>query len=209
MDVQISIYFTEYSPNPTEDKFKANLIVTNKQDFRYEDKRVEFGFRTPYQPGQGSYDSFFAVIEFYLWLIIGNEEDKYEKLGGNRYFDRARQVQLSSTSSIYYNGWDKRGDLLKDITSESNKTFREFEFFYHTGLYYDEQMQYEDAKAYLHYALLKLDALPLDKRNEILESEHRNLAVALKNCNYEKGIEALRQMDFVRKNVYDEIFRTP
>ncbi|NUO18325.1 DUF4835 family protein [bacterium] len=209
VDVQISIYFTEYSPNPTEDKFKANLIVTNKQDFRYEDKRVEFGFRTPYQPGQGSYDSFFAVIEFYLWLIIGNEEDKYEKLGGNRYFDRARQVQLSSTSSIYYNGWDKRGDLLKDITSESNKTFREFEFFYHTGLYYDEQMQYEDAKAYLHYALLKLDALPLDKRNEILESEHRNLAVALKNCNYEKGIEALRQMDFVRKNVYDEIFRTP
>ncbi len=206
LPVQISLYFTEYSPNPQEDKYKANLIVTNKRDARYDDKRLEFGLRTPYQPNQGSFDSFFSIIEFYIWVLVGNEEDKYEKLGGNRYFDKARQIQLSSTSSIYYFGWDKRSDLLRELTADANKSYREFEFFYHTALYYDEQRRYEDAKAYLHYALLKLDLLLIDKRAEILETEHSNLAVALKNCNYERGIEALRRMDPAHKSYYNELF---
>ena len=209
LPVQISIYFTEYSPNPQEDKYKANMIVTNKGDARYDDKRLEFGMRTPYVPGQASFDPFFSIIEFYLWVLIGNEEDKYEKLGGNRYYDKAREKQLASASSLYYVGWDKRSDLLREITGEGNKTYREFEFFYHTGIFYDGEQQYEDSKAYLHFALLKLDALPIDKRTEILEAEHMNLANALKNCNYERGIEALRRMDIVHKNEYDRLFEQP
>ncbi|MCB1059452.1 MAG: DUF4835 family protein [Calditrichaeota bacterium] len=206
LPVQISIYFTEYTPNPQEDKFKANLIVTNKRDARYDDKRLEFGMRTPYQPGQQNYDPFFSIIEFYLWIVIANEEDKYEKFGGNPYFDRAKQVQLSSTSSIYFYGWDKRKDLLNELTSDNNKLYREFEFFYHTGIYFDEERQYEDSKAYLHYALLKLELLPIDKRNELLDTEHQTLAMALKNCGYDRGIEALRRMDPSHKADYDEIF---
>lgn len=209
LPVQISIYFTEYNANPQEDKYKANMIVTNKGDARYDDKRLEFGLRAPYVPGQGSFDPFFSIIEFYLWVLIGNEEDKYEKLGGNRYYDKAREKYLASASSVYVFGWDKRSDLLREITSEGNKTYREFEFFYHTGIYYDGEQQYEDSKAYLHYALLRLDALPIDKRTEILEAEHMNLANALKNCNYERGIEALRRMDIVHKNEYDGVFGQP
>jgi hypothetical protein len=209
LSVQVSIYFTEYTPNPQEDKFKANLIVTNKRDARYDDKRLEFGMRTPYQPGQQNYDPFFSIIEFYLWIVIANEEDKYEKFGGNRYFDRAKQVQLSSTSSIYFYGWDKRSDLLKELTSDENKLYREFEFFYHTGIYFDEEQQFEDAKAYLHYALLKLEQLPIDKRNELLDAEHSTLANALKDCAYDRGIEALRRMDPANKAFYDELFTEP
>jgi len=209
LPVQVSIYVTDYTPNPAEDKYKANIIVTNKDDYRYEDKRYEFGIRSPYQPGQGSFDPFFSVIEFYLWILIGNEEDKYEKLGGNRYFDRARQIQLQAASSIYYEGWDKRDILLRSMMDESNKTYREFEFFYHTGLYYDEVGQAEDTKAYLHYALLKLDGLLPDKRAQILESEHAALATALKNCDYQNGIEALRKMDPAHKEAYDRIFAAP
>lgn len=209
LPVQISIFFTEYNPNPQEDKFKANLIITNKRDARFEDKRWEFGMRTPYVPGQGSYDPFMSVIEYYIWLLISNEEDKYEKLGGNRYFDKAKTVELSSTSSLYYFGWDKRSDLLRELSDDKNNTYREFVFFYFTGLYYDEEQLYEDAKAYLHYALLRLDALPIDRRTEILTAEHAALATALKNCNYAPGIEVLRKMDPAHADVYIQIFGEP
>ncbi|MCB9366613.1 MAG: DUF4835 family protein [Calditrichaeota bacterium] len=209
LDVQVSIFFTDYSPNPQEDKFKANLIVTNKRDARFEDKRWEFGMRTPYTPTQGSFDPFVSVIEFYVWLLIANEEDKYEKLGGDRYYEKARSVQLSSTSSIYYTGWDKRSDLLRELTSEGNKNYREFVFFYFTGLYFNDESLFEDAKAYLHYALLRLDALPIEKRNEVLDHEHAALAEALKNCNYARGIDVLRQMDPIHKDAYDQIFGSP
>ncbi|MCL4304365.1 DUF4835 family protein [bacterium] len=206
LDIQANIYFTEYNANPQEDKFKANLIITNKRDARFEDKRWEFGMRTPYTPGQASFDPFMSVIEFYVWLLIANEEDKYEKLGGDRYFDKARSVQLSSTSSIYYFGWDKRSDLLREVTGESNRNYREFVFFYYTGLYYDERRQYEDSKAYLHYALLRLGEVPIDKRSSILDAEHVALATALKNCNYDRGIDVLRRMDPTHSKEYNQIF---
>ncbi|MBK6767154.1 MAG: DUF4835 family protein [bacterium] len=209
LPIQVNVYFTEYSPNPLEDKYKANLIITNKRDARFEDKRLEFGMRTPYRPGQASFDPFMSVIEFYVWLLIANEEDKYEKLGGNRYFDKARSVQLSSTSSIYYYGWDKRSDLLRELSDDGNNTYREFQFFYFTGLYFDEDQAYDDAKAYLHYALLRLDALPIDQRNQILEAEHASLATALKNCQYDRGVEVLRRMDPTHADYYLQQFGEP
>lgn len=209
LPIQVNVYFTEYSPNPLEDKYKANLIITNKRDARFEDKRWEFGMRTPYTPGQASFDPFMSVIEYYVWLLIANEEDKYEKLGGNRYFDKARSVQLSSTSSIYYTGWDKRSDLLRELSDDGNNTYREFLFFYFTGLYYDENGAYDDSKAYLHYALLRLDALPIDRRNQILEAEHTSLATALKDCQYDRGIEVLRRMDPARADYYTQLFGEP
>lgn len=206
LPVQINIFFTEYTPNPQEDKYKAQLIISNEREARFEDKRWEFGLRTPYRPQPGNFDSFAGVLEFYVWILTGNEEDKYEKLGGNRYYDRARQVQLSSTGSIYYTGWDKRSDLLREITGESNRTYRELVFFHFTGLYFDEEKDYENSRTYLHYALLKLEAMSIDQREKFMESEHRALAQALKDCQYDRGMRVLLQLDPAHAETYNEVF---
>lgn len=203
--VQINIYFTEYDANPQEDKYKAKLIATNKKDVRFEDTRWEFGLKTNFQFRPQEYHPFKSVVEFYVWMLIGTEYDKLEKLGGQIYFDRARAISLQSSSSIYYNGWDRRNDLLRAQTDESNKTFRELNFFYYTGIFFDEDKDYASAKDYLYYALVKLDKIPIDIQKRFLEVNHRQFAEALVRAGYPQGVTALIQLDPEHRAIYESI----
>ena len=203
--VQISVFFTDYSPNPQEDKYKANLIITNRQEARFDDKRWEFGLRQPFSFPRGQFHPFTGEIEFYIWMLIGIEEDKYVKLGGRKYFDKARQVVLQSTGSLYYFGWDKRDELLREYISDRNTMVREFSFFYYTGLYYDSLASYGPSKDYLYYALVKLEKLPIDEQRKFLETNHRIFAEALKRAGYAKGIRALLRLDPAHRAIYESL----
>jgi hypothetical protein len=203
--IQISIYFTEYSPDPQEDKYKAKLIATNRKDVRFEDTRWEFGLRQPIQFRPQEYNAFKSVVEFYVWMLIGTEYDKLEKLGGQPYYDRARGIYLQSSSSIYYFGWDRRNELLRAQVDESNRTARELSFFYYTGIYFDEQQDYHRSKDYLYYALVKLDKVPIDVQRRFLETNHRQFAEALVRAGYAQGVRALMQMDPQRRSIYESI----
>jgi hypothetical protein len=203
--IQINIFFTDYNPNPQEDKYKANLIITNQKEIRFDDKRWEFGFRQPLSFQHGQYSPFTGVIEFYVWMVIGMEEDKYVKLGGRKYFDKARQVVLQSTGSLYYYGWDKRDELLRNYISDQNTTRREFNFFYYTGLYYDGIQNYDRSKDYLYYALVKVDKLPIDEQHKILDTEYSRFAEALKRAGYDRGIRALARLDPAHSAYYETL----
>jgi hypothetical protein len=138
-------------------------------------------------------------------MLIGMEEDKYVKVGGRKYFDKARQVVLQSTGSLYYFGWDKRDELLRNYIGDQNTVHREFNFFYYTGLYYDSLQNHDRSKDYLYYALLKLEKLPIDEQRKIFETEYRTLAEALKRAGYEKGVRALIGMDPAHAAIYETI----
>ncbi len=203
--IQISIFFTEYHPDPLLDRYKAKLIATNKQDVRLEDTRWEFGLRPPFNFLPNTFDPFSSVVEFYVWILMGMEYDRLEKLGGNTYYEKARQIYLESSSSIYYFGWDRRIDMLREITDTDNQVTREFYFFYYTGIYFDERKDYKSAKDYLYYALIKLDKLPLDIQRRFLDSNYRQFAEALVRAEYPKGVRALIQLDPQHRDVYESV----
>jgi len=213
LPIQVSIYITDYTPNPQEDKYKANLIITNKRETRFDDKRWEFGLVPPFQFQSSEYHPMTSVIEFYIWMLIGIEEDKFEKFGGDRFYDRARQVTLNSSKSLYYTGWDKRSDLLREYTSDENDSFRELNFYYYTGIYYDEEQDFEQSEIYLRYALIKLDKIDIDKRQQFLESNHSEFAAAIANAGtgrdeqaqirVEEGIQSLIRLDPARRDMYE------
>lgn len=203
--VQISIFFTDYTPDPQEDRYKAKLIATNLGDVRLEDTRWEFGLRPPFAFRSGTFEPFKSVVEFYVWLLVAMEYDRLEKLGGQMYFDRARQIYLESSGSIYYFGWDRRIDLLRSLVDDHNQSARELNFFFYTGIYYDEKGDLAAAKDYLYYALVKLDKVPSGTRERFLESNHRQFAEALVRAGYPKGVKALIQMDPGRRDVYESI----
>jgi hypothetical protein len=213
LPIQVSIYITDYTANPQEDKYKANLIITNKRETRFDDKRWEFGLVPPFQFRAADYNPMTSVIEFYVWMLIGIEEDKFEKFGGDQFFDHARQVTLNSSKSLYYTGWDKRSELLREYTSDENDTFRELNFYYYTGIYYNEERNFEQSEIYLRYALIKLEKIDIDKRQQFLESNHLDFAAAIANAGtgrdeqaqvrVKEGIQSLIRMDPVRKDLYE------
>ncbi|MBI5059336.1 DUF4835 family protein [candidate division KSB1 bacterium] len=203
--IDINIYLTDYNPDPQEDKYKAKLIATNRSDVRFEDNRWEFGLRAPVALRANQYDAFKSTIEFYVWMLMGTEYDKLEKLGGRPYYDKARQIYLQSSGTIYYFGWDKRYDLLTQYVSDDNETARELAFFYDTGIFYDAEGDTASAKSYLYYALVKLQKVTIAAQEKFLEQNHRALAEALARSGYAKGVRSLAAMDPAHREVYDAI----
>jgi hypothetical protein len=201
--IQINIFVTEYSPNPLEDKYKARLIATNKQDLRLEDTRWEFGLKQPIIFRQNEFHAFTSVVNFWVWVLIGTEYDRLEKYGGTPYYEKAKQIYLQSSSSPYFFGWDRRIDQLRNMTDDNAKPARELNFFYYTGMYYDEEGNFSSAKDYLYYALVKLDKVPIDVQRHFLETNYLQFAQALVRAGYPKGVRVLAQLDSAHKDAYD------
>jgi hypothetical protein len=205
LNVLISIFFTEYAAGPPEDKYKARLIVTNQSDARFEDRRWDFSLRADYQFREDEYDPLTSVIEFYIWMIYGMEFDKLEKLGGRRYYDKARDIVLQSNRSFFVYGWDKRDELLRQQVSTDNTIAREMSFFWDTGMYYYDGNDYSKAKDYLYYALDKLQKVPAEVQSRFLEANYLKLGEALVQVGYADGIRTLKRIDPGRASEYDRI----
>ncbi len=213
LPVQINVFVTDYFPNPNEDKYKAQLIITNKREARFDDKRWEFGINPPFNFRPGQFNSLTSTIEFYIWMLIGIEEDKFEKFGGSRFFDAARRITLTYSQSNYIEGWDRRAELLRDYTGDDNESFRELNFYYYSGIYYDEEQNFEQSEIYLRYALIKLEKINAEERRQFLESNHMEFATAISNAavgrdeqaltRAEEGIQTLIRMDPARRDTYE------
>ena len=218
LPVQINIFVTDYFPNPNEDKYKAQLIITNKREARFDDKRWEFGLNPPFNFRPEQFDALTSTIEFYIWMLIGIEEDKFEKFGGNRFFDAARQITLTYSQSDYIEGWDRRTTRLREYTGDDNDMFRELNFYYYTGIFYDEEQDFENSEIYLRYALIKLEKINMDERRQFMESNHLEFAAAIANAatgrdeqaltRAEEGIQSLIRMDPARREIYEPYLPT-
>ncbi len=207
LNVRASIYFTDYIPGPPEDKYKASLIITNLMDANahFEDRRWDFSLAAGYQFQENEYSPLISMIEFYIWMVHGFEYDKLEKLGGRRYFDKARDVILQSNRTVFVYGWDKRNDLLRDYISTDNTIPREMKFFWSTGQYFYKKNDYPKAKDYLYYALVKLQKVPVGVQNKFLESNYQELGEMLVRVGYAGGLKTLKRIDPGRASEYDRI----
>jgi len=207
LNVRVNIYFTDYIPALPEDKYKASLIITNLMDAsaHFEDRRWEFSLPAGYQFRENEYSPLISMIEFYIWMVYGIEYDKLEKLGGRRYFDKARDVILQSNRSIFIYGWDKRDDLLRDYIKTDNTIPREMSFFWSTGRYFYERNDYPKAKDYLYYALVKLEKVPVGVQNKFLESNYQELGEMLVRVGYTGGLKKLKRIDPGRASEYNRM----
>lgn len=197
LKVRISVFLIDYSPGTPEDKYKASIIITNLDDAdaHFEDRRWDFSLGPGYQFREIEYSPLISVIEFYVWIIFGLEYDKLEKLGGRRYFDKARDVFLQSNRSFFIYGWDKRDDLLREYVSPANTLTREMSFFWNTGMYFYEKNNLQKAKDYLYYALVRLEKVPADVQSRFLESNYQELGEALVRVGYADGVKWLKRVD--------------
>jgi hypothetical protein len=212
--VQISIYFTSYSPAAQEDHYEAKLIVTNKKDARLEDVHWEFGLRPPYEFRPSVFDPFKSVVEFYTWFILGIEYDKLEDLGGQHYYDKARELHLQSTGSIYAHGWDQRIQKLRDQTSDRNKPYREFSFYYAGAVFADEQQDAAEAARFLYWAIVALGRTDADFQLNFFDTNRRQLLEVLRRANVPsrdpagekaKMVEALSRLDPQHRQDYESV----
>tara|TARA_B100000989_G_scaffold52573_1_gene35085 strand:+ start:25 stop:915 length:891 start_codon:yes stop_codon:yes gene_type:complete len=125
----------------SNDQFEATLQVQSERPIyqtnydspvlNFLDKDITFSYQE-FQPlffNESSFESnLISLISFYAYVIIGLDADTFLQNGGNRYFEKARQVANLAQSSVR-KGW-KPGDGLRNrfwlIDSLRSNTFKEY-----------------------------------------------------------------------------------
>ena len=156
--VQISLMDNSVS---YEDRYSGTFLITNNSDLQYYDKYWRF----PYQAGEqlihneNVFDPFTGFINFYVYLIIGGEYDKYGRFLGTPYFEKAKHIcGQAKFNSLFRLGWDERSKLVDKILSKENKPFRTMEDLFFLGLSYVDEED-STARKYCGQALSLLDEI--------------------------------------------------
>jgi hypothetical protein len=176
--VSIRIFLMDNSVS-YEERYSGTFLISNNSDIQYFDKYWRF----PYQSGEpvihneNVFHAFTGFLEFYMYLIIGGEYDKYGRFLGTRFYERAKNISIQAKFDVQFMvGWKEREELVDKILSEENKSFRIMKDLFFLGLSYVGE---EDSTAhkYCSQALSVLDEILTkdpdnDKALQFLQSHH-------------------------------------
>jgi len=190
-----------------EDVYSARFFIVSTTGFQDADKEWRF----PYMQNQSLlfdpnlFDGLTGLIDFYIYILIGEEVDKYEPYAGTPYFNKALQICQLGKSDRYNRWWDKREQLIRKYLRESHKPFRNMTSWYYAAHYWTLEDNREEAKnaADEVMKLLKEITNTPEEREFLLnffKKEHQNLALVF--FPYQTLFNELITLDPERKEFY-------
>jgi len=200
-----------------ESRYRANIIVSNEKDIQYFDKRCLFAYQIgePLVHNENNPTSLTALIDFYVYLIIGGEFDKYSKFGGTPFFEKAKRCAAHGKFGLgrFIEGWDLREKLILDILSDKYKKFREMKDDFFLGVYlFDEEDERAKGRHSVYNAILKIEKiLADDAENEdckrFIGAYSTKIIDIFKNAKNKDVFNKLIELDPERKNVYEKYLK--
>lgn len=197
-----------------ESRYRANMIVSNDKDLQYFDRRCLFAYQTgePLTHNENNPTSLTALIDFYLYLIIGGEFDKYSKLGGTPYFEKAKRCAAHGKFGLgrFIEGWDLREKLILNIFSDKYEKFREMKDDFFLGVYlFDEENERAKGRHSVYNALLKIEKIFVDDpKNEdcklFLGAYSNKIIEIFKDAKNKDIFNKLIKLDPERKSLYEQ-----
>jgi hypothetical protein len=200
--------FLEDDPYPTEDRYRCSLIASGP-DIQYYDKRALF----PFQASETIQESGAAVpvrtlIDFYVYLVIANELDKYGENGGDVYFAKARALMQEGKYSQYAYGWDWREDTVLALTTDNYKKFRVMKDYYFYGLW-STQDEPDKTRHYTLQALKRLEEVLKENKDNLaakqfIDAHYQEVIEIFKNGKDSTAFQIMTRLDPERENIYKE-----
>ncbi len=196
VNCEMEIAFDEVKTVSYEDRYTATIIVSNGIDLQYADRRWIFALNEQERLVHSlSFHPFSSLIDFYLLLILGHEYDKLYDLGGQEYYDKARQIsETAKFSTQYYRGWDRRQDLITQLTSQRMEPYRKLIFHYYTGYYFYESQEMDNARAHFNRAIVMLKQCPKEKLGRFYDLNYFYFSKALKDLKLSNELNTLDRM---------------
>jgi hypothetical protein len=134
--LSIQIYLQDMSSS-YEDRYGGTFLISNTSDVQYYDKYWRF----PHQAedrlihDDTVYKPFNGFINFYVYLVLGAEFDKWGDLAGTPFFEKAKQVNDQARfDTQFILGWEERTKLLQRIISLDNIPFRKSKSQFYSAL---------------------------------------------------------------------------
>ena len=212
VDIQLIL---EDISSGAEEQYKGRILIQNNYDIQFFDQRWRFAYQSGENlvHNENDIDSFTNMIDFYLFMILGGEFDKWGTLAGSPYYEKARHIAEQAKFGLgrFIEGWDRRLDQVNFLLSDLHRPFREMVDFYFYGLSFVRQ---DNAKARKHCAtaVKMLDKiLANDPDNEyaqrFLATHSLELVEIFRRAQDKEPIRLLRVLDAdsTHENIYREI----
>jgi hypothetical protein len=205
---RIQIFMTDNSVS-YESRYSGTFLVSNTTDIQYYDKYWKFAYQegNPLVHLENVYDPFTGLIDFYLYILLGGEFDKYDELAGSPFYEKAKQInEQAKFNTKFIWGWDERTKLIEFLLSEDNKPFRLMKDAYFAGMSYAGQ-QDTTARRLCRNAVFALEKVLKDNPDhkeavQFLNVHHREMLDLLKGDK--AVIEALIRIDPARAETYQQ-----
>ncbi len=196
-----------------EERYRGQILIHNNYDLQFFDKRWRFA----YQSGdiltheQTSQNSFTSAIDFYIYLILGGEFDKWGTLAGTPYYKKAKEIAEQARFGLgrYIEGWDRRVELVDELLSERHKPYREMVDYYFYGLSY---VNIDNAKAREHIAtaIKRLDKIISDDPNneyagKFIDAHHIEMLEVFRYAQDKSPLRTLLIIDGEHEKAYRDI----
>ncbi len=159
IDVEIPVnveFFFQSASMGSEDRYGVQILISDNSDVQYFDRRCNFRYMKGeiLQHSPNSWTTLTSLVDFYIYLLLGEELDKFGKFMGTPYFEKAKLVaeQGNFIDGRYIFGWDQRNKLIQELLSDKNKPFREMKDFYFYGYYFIDDDP-RKARQYIHAAV--------------------------------------------------------
>ncbi len=205
-DVGIQLFLEDY-PYNGEDRYKCSVLV-NGPDLQYSDKRAQFSFQEREELTRNKGSAIGYLIDFYLYLVAGNELDKYDEMAGEPYFEKARAVVEQGKFGQFFYGWDRRDDLMRDIFSDNYKKFRNMKNYYFFGMW-GVQNDLPKQRGFVKQAIQQLKAVLNEKSDNLaatqfIDAHYQEIVDLFKESGDSEVFKTLKALNPERAEIYNE-----
>jgi len=200
--------FLEDNPDPTEDRYRCSLVASGP-DIQYYDKRALFPFQaTETIQETGAHVPVRTLIDFYVYLIIANELDKYSENGGEHYYAKARAMMQEGKYSQYAYGWDWREDTIDATITMDYKKFRAMKDYYFYALWSTPD-EPEKTRHYTLEALQRLEEVLKENKDNLaakqfIDAHYQEVIETFKGSKDATAFQIMTRLDPERTDVYKE-----
>ena len=132
LDIELKIHIVVESINRINniETINAQFFTSNNIDLNQYSKSCTF----PYYKGQSisfssEFDPLSSLLDYFAYMFIANEIDKYYPHGGTTFFNLAEKLSIKGKDSDYSNGWDDRWKKCKKVIE--NNHLRNFRFHFY------------------------------------------------------------------------------
>ena len=204
--------FIEDEFSTIEDRYRCSMVVSGP-DIQYFDKRGRFPFQENEQlKPNAEYVPVIGLIEFYVYLILANELDKYGSLEGTAYFEKARSVLQQGKFSRFFEGWDRREETLRATNSANYKKFRELKDYYFYGMQLEKKDELAQKRDYIKQSVQKLEEVLTENKDNLaakqfIDAHFQEIVDLFRDAGDDTVFRILIRIDPDRTELYEEFLQ--
>ncbi len=167
LSCQVGVFFEEVRTT-YEDRYSGRFYINTEMGTQYVDKYWDFAYNKgdQFNHGQADFSPLLGLVDFYIYLILGEEMDRIEALRGTQYFEKALDLANQGKFCRLPRWWDERYKDVQYLLSETHQPYRQMTALFENILFHMDEGNDVQAKDMSNNLLQMLKQLNGDSREQ-------------------------------------------